>query len=99
MVDWVVRADAVRRWAWLALAAASVAAAAVSTRYERLYVAAPGQPSFWAPNDSILVTVTRDRWSGRYCVDVVSPYALLGQRRTYRDCLPNVALPGRQGGR
>jgi len=99
MVDWVVTADAVRRWAWLALAAASVAAAAVSTRYERLYVAPPGQPSFWARNDSILVTVTRDRWSGRYCVDVVSPYALLGQRRTYRDCLPNVALPGRQGGR
>ena len=98
MVDWVLRADAARGWVWLVLAATSVEAAAVSTRYERLYVAGPGQPSFWAPNDSILVTVTRDRWTGRYCIDVVSPYALTGQPRTYRDCLPSVAIPARTGG-
>jgi len=93
-----LRGDAVRRWVWLALAAATIALGAVSTRYERLYVAAPGQRSFWAPDDSILVTVTRDRWTGRYCVDIVSPYGLQGQPRTYRDCLPIAAIPPRPGG-
>jgi hypothetical protein len=98
MVDGLMRADAVRRWLWLALAAAAIAVGAVSTRYERLYVAAPGQRSFWAADDSILVTVTRDRWTGRYCVDIVSPYALRAQPRTYRDCLPTVAIPAHTGG-
>src|SRR5438874_12437757 len=93
-----MRADTVRRWLWLALTAAAVAMGAVATRYESLYVAGPGQRTFWAPNDSILVTVTRDRWTGRYCVDIVSPYGFQGQPRTYRDCLQTVAIPARNGG-